>query len=51
MPIGRYYKRGILISEEEIELESRDRQMRLEETATEDQGPLERSDKPHRARG
>jgi hypothetical protein len=49
MPIGRYYVKGILVSEEFIDLEARGRQTRLDETAKEEQ--RKRSDKSHRARG
>jgi len=45
MPIGRYYVKGILVSEEEIDLERKDRQMRLGEAAPAGRGWPERADK------
>ena len=43
MPIGRYYVKGILVSEEFIELEHKDRQTRFDEIG-EDQVRRRRSE-------
>jgi len=41
MPIGRYYVKGILVSEEFIELEHKDRQTRLDEIGSDQEGRSE----------
>jgi len=51
MPIGRYYRRGILISEEHIELEKRERQTRLDEIENGEKAQRARAAESQRARG
>ena len=48
MPVGRYYVKGTLVSEEFIDLEVRERQMRLDEIEKEHS---EHRRPSHRARG
>jgi hypothetical protein len=50
MPIGRYYMKGILVSEKFIELERKDKQTRFDEIG-EDKVRRRRSEESQRARG
>jgi len=41
MPVGRYYVKGILVSEKFIELEHKDGQKRLDEIGSDQEGRSE----------